>query len=99
MADWLERLRAVEVPTAPVNNLDGAFVEPPVAEREMIVEYNHPEVGKVCLPGNPIKVSGVGVTISKPARILGEHSDEMLGKILNRTAEQIACLLRERVLK
>ncbi len=58
VADWLKRLRAAEVPAAPVNNLDGAFSEPPVAEREMIVEYDHPEVGKVRLPGNPIKISG-----------------------------------------
>ena len=51
----LRGLRAADVPAAPVNNFDGAFAEPPVAEREMIVEYDHPEVGKVRLPGNPIK--------------------------------------------
>ena len=60
VADWLARLRAAEVPAAPVNNLDAAFAEPPVAEREMIVEYDHPEVGNVRLPGNPIKMSGMG---------------------------------------
>ena len=58
--DWLARLRAAEVPAAPVNNLDRAFAEPPVAEREMIVEYDHPEVGRVRLPGNPIRMSGMG---------------------------------------
>ena len=60
VADWLARLRAAEVPAAPVNNLDGAFAEPPVAEREMIVEYDHPDVGRVRLPGNPIKMDGAG---------------------------------------
>ena len=55
--EWLETLRAAEVPAAPVNNLEGAFAEPPVAEREMIVEYDHPEVGRVRMPGNPIKMS------------------------------------------
>ena len=59
VADWLERLRAAEVPAAPVNNLDGAFAEPPVAEREMIVEYDHPDVGRVRMPGNPIKMSDI----------------------------------------
>ena len=58
-ADWLERLRAADVPAAPVNNVDAAFAEPPVKEREMIVEYDHPQVGKVRLPGNPIKMSGM----------------------------------------
>src|SRR5262245_48705 len=38
VADWMARLRAAQVPAAPVNHLDGAFSEAPVAEREMILE-------------------------------------------------------------
>jgi len=95
VAEWLARLRAAEVPAAPVNNLDGAFAEPPVAEREMIVEYDHPDVGKVRLPGNPIKMSGVSGTISKPAPRLGEHTDAVLGGILGLSAEEIANLRRQ----
>jgi crotonobetainyl-CoA:carnitine CoA-transferase CaiB-like acyl-CoA transferase len=92
VADWLKRLRAAEVPAAPVNNLDRAFSEPPVAEREMIVEYDHPEVGKVRLPGNPIKMSSISATISKPAPRLGEHTDAILGQLLRLKADQIASL-------
>jgi crotonobetainyl-CoA:carnitine CoA-transferase CaiB-like acyl-CoA transferase len=95
VAEWLARLRAAEVPAAPVNNLDGAFAEPPVAEREMIVEYDHPDVGKVRLPGNPIKMSGVSGTISRPAPRLGEHTDAVLGGILGLSAEEIANLRRQ----
>jgi crotonobetainyl-CoA:carnitine CoA-transferase CaiB-like acyl-CoA transferase len=92
VADWLVRLRAAEVPAAPVNNLDRAFAEPPVAEREMIVEYDHPDVGKVRMPGNPIKMSGMEGTISNPAPRLGEHTDSVLGKLLGLSADQIAAL-------
>ena len=98
-ADWLERLRAAEVPAAPVNNLDGAFAEPPVAEREMIVEYDHPDVGKVRLPGNPIKMSGVSGTISKPAPRLGEHTDAVLSRLLHLTPDQIASLRQQGAVK
>jgi crotonobetainyl-CoA:carnitine CoA-transferase CaiB-like acyl-CoA transferase len=99
VADWLERLRAAEVPAAPVNNLDGAFAEPPVAEREMIVEYDHPDVGKVRLPGNPIKFSGISGTISKPAPRLGEHTDAILSQLLNLTADQLASLRQQGAIK
>jgi glutaryl-CoA transferase len=99
VADWLERLRAAEVPAAPVNNLDGAFAEPPVAEREMIVEYDHPDVGKVRLPGNPIKFSGVSGTISRPAPRLGEHTDAILSQLLNLTADQLASLRQQGAIK
>jgi crotonobetainyl-CoA:carnitine CoA-transferase CaiB-like acyl-CoA transferase len=89
--DWLQRLRAAEVPAAPVNNLDRAFSEPPVAERQMIVEYDHPDVGRVRLPGNPIKMSGLGV-ISKPAPRLGEHTDAVLHELLSLTPDKIEAL-------
>ena len=99
VADWLERLRAAEVPAAPVNNLDGAFAEPPVAEREMIVEYDHPEVGRVRLPGNPIKFDGVGRTISNPAPRLGEHTDAVLRDLLSLPDSRIAELRQQGVIR
>jgi CoA:oxalate CoA-transferase len=99
VAEWLKRLRAAEVPAAPVNNLDGAFAEPPVAEREMIVEYDHPDVGKVRMPGNPIKISGVSKTISRPAPRLGEHTDMVLSRLLSLSADQIAELRRQDAVK
>ena len=91
-ADWLKRLRDAGVPAAPVNNVDAAFAEPPVAEREMIVEYDHPQVGKVRLPGNPIKMDGMGETISIPAPMLGEHTDAILKSLLHLSAQEIAAL-------
>lgn len=97
--EWLEILRKAEVPAAPVNNLDRAFAEPPVAEREMIVEYDHPDVGRVRLPGNPIKMSGVTGTISKPAPRLGEHTDEVLRELLSLAPERIAALRAEGAIK
>jgi len=99
VAEWLEKLRAAEVPAAPVNDLKGAFAEPPVAEREMIVEYDHPEVGTVRLPGNPIKMSGMTGTISRPAPRLGEHTDAVLTEALSLSAERIAELRRQGAIK
>jgi len=91
-ADWLARLRAADVPAAPVNNIDGAFSEPPVAERGMIVEYDHPDVGRVRLPGNPIKMDGMDGAISKPAPRLGEHTDSVLADLLGLDVDAIAKL-------
>ena len=65
-----------------VNNLDAVFSEPPVSERQMVVNYEHPEVGKVKLPGNPIKLGGMTEVISKPAPLLGEHTEELLKSLL-----------------
>ena len=92
VADWLAALRAAEVPAAPVNNLDRAFAEPPVAERDMIVTYEHPDVGPVRLPGNPIKLSGMTEPMSQPAPRLGEHTDSVMRDLLDLPADRIASL-------
>ena len=92
VGDWIARFREGDIPAAPVNNLDGVFAEPPVAERDMIVEYEHPQAGKVRLPGNPIKMSGMEGTISKPAPMLGEHTDQLLADLLGLDAAAIAAL-------
>lgn len=92
VGEWLERFRAGDIPAAPVNNLDSVFNEPQVADREMIVEYDHPQVGKVRMPGNPIKMTGMEGTISKPAPMLGEHTDDVLSKLLGLDAAAIAAL-------
>ena len=95
VAEWVERLRAADLSAAPVNHFDRAFAEPPVAEREMIVEYDHPDVGKVRLPGNPIKMSGMTGTISSPAPRLGEHTDVVLNQLLSLSADEIASLRQQ----
>ena len=92
VAEWVERLRAADLSAAPINHFDRAFAEAPVAEREMIVEYDHPDVGKVRLPGNPIKMSGMTGTISSPAPRLGEHTDVVLNQLLSLSADEIASL-------
>ena len=96
---WLVKLHAAEVPAAPVNDLMAAFNEPPVAEREMIVEYDHPQVGRVRMPGNPIKFDGMGKTISNPAPLLGEHTDALLRDLLHLDIARIAALRQQGVIK
>jgi len=91
---WMEVLRAAQVPAAPVNHIHQAFAEPPVAEREMIVEYHHPQVGNVRLPGNPIKMAGVDGIRSRPAPLLGEHTDAVLKDLLGLQPERIESLRR-----
>ncbi len=50
-----------------MHHFDRAYASPR-REREMIVEYEHPEAGNVRQPGNQIKMSGVVHTVSDPAR-------------------------------
>jgi crotonobetainyl-CoA:carnitine CoA-transferase CaiB-like acyl-CoA transferase len=82
-----------------VNDLKAAFQEPPVAEREMIVEYDHPQVGRVRMPGNPIKFDGMGRTICSPAPLLGEHTDAVLSDLLHLDSARILALREQGAIK
>ncbi|MGH8662855.1 MAG: CaiB/BaiF CoA transferase family protein, partial [Burkholderiales bacterium] len=92
VSDWMTRMRAAQLPASPVNHLDGAFAEPPVAEDAMILEYDHPDVGRVRVPGNPIRMSDAPATPARPAPRLGEHTDQVLRELLGLSAEAIAQL-------
>jgi crotonobetainyl-CoA:carnitine CoA-transferase CaiB-like acyl-CoA transferase len=64
----------------------------PLAQREMIVGYDHREIGPVPLPGNPVRMPGMDGTISHPAPRVGERTDEVPGALPRLSAEQAAGL-------
>jgi CoA:oxalate CoA-transferase len=58
-AAWLAVLEAAEVPCGPVNSVADAARNPQVAARGMIVEIDDPEIGRLRVAGNPVKLAGV----------------------------------------
>jgi len=78
--EWLALLRG-HVPCAPVNTVREALGDEQVRAREMIVELDHPEFGRMRQVASPIKTSGA---VTAPARgpRLGEHTDEILRDVL-----------------
>ena len=89
-AEWLERLRG-RVPCAPVNDVRQALADEQVLAREMIVEVDHPEFGRLREVRSPIRTEG---EIRAPVRApkLGEHTDAILSEILQYSAGTIARL-------
>jgi succinate--hydroxymethylglutarate CoA-transferase len=61
----------------------------------MVIEVEHPTVGRLRLIGNPIKMSDLEEGSALPPPLLGQHTDEVLSEKLNLTAEQIVALRRE----
>ena len=88
-AHWVEKLRAVRVPCAPVNDFAEALTNVQVLARNMIVETQHPQGDSVKMPGNPIKLSETHEDTFAPPPLLGQHNDEVLGGLLGKTKEEI----------
>jgi len=77
-AHWVEKLDAAEVPGGPVYTYDQILADPHIKARNMVVEYDHPVIGRMKSLGLPIKSTGELTTIRNPAPWLGQHSEETL---------------------
>ena len=84
---WLG-LFAGKIPAAPINTVDKTFSDPQVISRNMIVETDHPLLGKINLVGNPMKLSSVEKENFKPPPLLGEHTMEVLTGLLGLSTEK-----------
>jgi formyl-CoA transferase len=78
VADWVERLNAVGIPTGPVLNVEQVFADPQVLARDMLVELPHPEIGTFRTTGLPIKLAATPGRIERRPPLLGEHTEEVL---------------------
>jgi CoA:oxalate CoA-transferase len=64
----------------------------------MLVEVDQPRVGKMKIVGSPIRLSETPGEVYAPAPLLGQHSEEILEKILGYKKEEIELLKGENVI-
>ena len=76
----------------PVLDLDEALDSELVREREMVVEWEQPEIGPVRQVGVPVKFSRTPGSVHAPAPALGEHTADVLREA-GFADEEIAALL------
>lgn len=84
--DWLAdktRHEAVKllveagIPAGPVNTITEAIEDPQIRARDMIVDLEHPGIGKVPVSGIVIKLSKSPGSIETPAPSIGQHNEEI----------------------
>lgn len=87
----VERLRAEAVWCAPVNDLETALADPAVRYLDPVLEFDHPEAGRVRVLKHPVRYSvGEPRLRHLPPRV-GEHTDQVLGE-LGYSADSIAAM-------
>jgi formyl-CoA transferase len=90
--EWLKLLGEAEIPVGPINTIDRVFADPQVLARQMLVEMEHPKVGKFKVVGSPLKLSETPAQYRIPPPLLGEHTEEVLRNVLGYDKEKIARL-------
>ena len=77
----MEICNAVDIPVGPILSMKEIAEEQSLRETGTVVEVDHPTRGKYLTVGNPIKMSD-SISEVKRSPLLGEHTDEILTKVL-----------------
>ncbi|MFC0271830.1 CaiB/BaiF CoA transferase family protein [Metabacillus herbersteinensis] len=80
-ADWMELFESKSIPCGPVNKFSDILNDPHLKEREMIIEKEHPVLGKFKMLGIPVKFSRTPGQISSLPPKLGEHTAQVLEEL------------------
>jgi len=91
-------LQKARIPYGVVNTVDQLLADPQVKAREMIKFIDYPGLGKIPVPGIPIKLSLTPGSIDIPAPKLGEHNKEVYSGLLGFSSEKLSKLKQEEII-
>jgi len=97
-AEWLEILAAHDIPAGPVKTVQEFMDDPAVRHHDLVHEYDHPEVGRLRVMGQPLVFAGTPTRDPGPPPTLGQHTDEVL-KELGYDAAAITDLRARKVIR
>jgi formyl-CoA transferase len=92
-----QALMQAGVPVAPVKTIPEVAKDPHLWEREMLVKMEDPVAGEMYLPGVTVKMSRTPGKIG-PVPMPGQHTDEVLGRLLGYDADQLTALRNAKVI-
>ncbi|MPZ40717.1 MAG: formyl-CoA transferase [Rhizobiales bacterium] len=84
----MEKCNAVDIPVGPILSMKEIAEEPSLRDTGTVVEVDHPGRGKYLTVGNPVKMSD-SITEVKRSPVLGEHTEEILTKVLGYSAKEL----------
>jgi CoA:oxalate CoA-transferase len=80
--DWIEALNAAGVPVAPIQTMKEVAADPQLAAREMFVEVDDPEMGRLKMSGNALRISGYPRALTRPPTPnLDEAREDVLAEL------------------
>ncbi|HLD66558.1 MAG TPA: CaiB/BaiF CoA-transferase family protein [Pseudomonas sp.] len=97
-AQWVSLLEQAGVPCGPINDLAAVFADPQVLARGLRIELPHSLGGTVPQVASPIRLSETPVQYRHAPPLLGEHTAEVLQRILGLAPEQLDGLRANKVI-
>ena len=97
VSEWLAALESAGIPCGRVRTIGEALDHPQLEARGLIVEREHPKVGRGRYVASPIHLSDAQRASALPPPTLGQHTDEVLIERAGLTSAEVAALRAEGV--
>ena len=94
----MEICNPLNIPVGPILSFKELAEEESLRNTGTVVEVDHPERGSYLSVGNPIKLSDSASEVER-SPLLGEHTDEVLGGLLNLSPDRLKELHDKGVIK
>lgn len=91
-AQWVAALELAGVPCGPINDVAQVFADPQVQARGLKVELPHSLGGVVPQVASPIRLSETPVEYRRAPPLLGEHTEDILTRVLGLQEAEVAAL-------
>ncbi len=78
---WLSILERHDLAAAPILERDEVFDHPQIRDNEMLTFLEHPMEGQVEMVNVPVRLSETPGGLRRPAPLLGQHTEEVLGEL------------------
>jgi len=75
--ELMDRLGALGIPAGRVRSLDEVYQWDQTQSQGLLLEVDHPALGRIALPGPPLRYDGGGRTRHLPPPLLGQHNEEV----------------------
>lgn len=96
--EWLETLRAADIPCGPINDMQAVSEDPQVAHRHMLPRIPHAQKGSWPVANTPFHLSGATTGPAGASPGLGEHTRAVFKEMLGTSDEEIDQLRRDGVI-
>jgi len=91
---WLRRLKAADIPAAPIQTVGEALGDAQTVARGLVVELEHPTLQSARSIANPIRFREQPIVYRMPPPLLGEHNRSILVE-LRYSESEICTALKE----
>ncbi len=90
--EWISVLEGLGVPVAPVYTIDEIFADEQVLHRGILIEMDHPELGRIKQIAPAIRMSSTPCVVEAPPPLLSEHTNKILSELVGLNEEEIKSL-------